>query len=119
MASGTAFAPLSLRTTAQGEGEPATVSDDEEHSAPAREAASSADDARVYFNHCTVNLSLTTAELDFGQASQADQSVRVTSRMITSQSYFRQMGALIRAECARYDATYETGSEGQQPEAEG
>lgn len=96
----------------------ATVSKEEEQSASAREDASSDDDARVYFNHCTVDLSLTTAKLDFGQASESDRSVRVTSRMITSPSYFRQMGALIRAECARYDAAYETDDGSRQPEAE-
>ena len=95
------------------------MSDEEEHRAAPCDDASPASGGRVYFNHCTVNLSLTTAELDFGQASEADQSVRVTSRMITSPSYFRQMGALIRQECARYDAAFDVAPEGQQPGGEG
>lgn len=97
----------------------AAVSKEEQHSASKREDASGEDDARVYFNHCSVDLSLTTAKLDFGQASESDRSVRVTNRMITSPSYFRQMGALIRAECSRYDATYDTDDGSRQPEAEG
>ncbi|WP_284124250.1 DUF3467 domain-containing protein [Parerythrobacter aestuarii] len=63
----------------------------------------------VYVNHCAVTLSLSTAELDFGQASEADQSVRVKSRLRTSPAYFRQLGDLIRAECRRYDETYGLG----------
>lgn len=86
------------------------MSDDEPQFAASGDQRSPHADERVYFNHCTVNLSLTTAELDFGQASAADQSVRVTSRMITSPSYFRQMGALIRAECDRYDADLSEGT---------
>jgi hypothetical protein len=93
----------------RGEGDQAAVSDDEPQFPESDNQRSPHADARVYFNHCTVNLSLTTAELDLGQASAADQSVRVTSRLITSPSYFRQMGALIRAECDRYDADLSEG----------
>ena len=94
------------------------MSERDDHRAPSGEVASSAGD-RVYFNHCAVDLSLTTAELDFGQVSEADRSVRVTSRMITSPSYFRHMGRLIRAECDRYDASYDAASVNPQPEQEG
>lgn len=83
------------------------MSDEEDQPERPGDDGSSRDDGRTYFNHCRVNLSLTTAKLDFGQASEADQSVRVTSRLITSPSYFRQMGALIRAECSRYDQAFE------------
>lgn len=61
---------------------------------------------RTYVNHCAVRLSLSTAELDFGQASETDQSVRVKSRLVTSPSYFRQLGDLIRDECQRYDRNH-------------
>lgn len=69
--------------------------------------------APVYVNHCAVNLSLSTASLDFGQASEADQSVRVRSRLITSPAYFRQLGQIIRDECRRYDADYGLDAKGE------
>lgn len=74
--------------------------------APARE--------RIYVNHCTVSMSLATAELDFGQVSEAGQQVLVQSRLVTSHSYFRQLGDLIRAECRRHDEAFNVrpGSEG-------
>ncbi|GAA4049594.1 DUF3467 domain-containing protein [Parerythrobacter jejuensis] len=62
----------------------------------------------VYVNHCAVDLSLSTAELQFGQASEEDQSVRIKSRLVTSPAYFRQLGDIIRAECRRYDNAYGT-----------
>jgi hypothetical protein len=87
-------------------GERKAVVDEDGCGGISEDGAVRAADGRTYFNHCSVNLSLTTAALDFGQASEADQSMRVTSRMITSPSYFRLMGAIIRAECDRYDAAY-------------
>lgn len=93
--------------------------DEDDHPAVPVDNGSPRADGRIYFNHCTVNLSLTTAELDFGQASEADQSVRVTSRLITSPSYFRQMGALIRAECSRYDQAYDAAPPKQRKSGEG
>lgn len=68
--------------------------------------------APVYVNHCAVDLSLSTASLDFGQASEADQSVRVRSRLVTSPAYFRQLGRIIRDECRRYDSDYGLGAHG-------
>lgn len=80
----------------EGDREDPTTGEDAAHALP----------DPVYVNHCAVSLSLSTAELDFGQASEADQSVRVKSRLRTSPAYFRQLGDLIRAECRRYDETY-------------
>lgn len=62
----------------------------------------------IYINHCSVMLTLTTARMDFGQASSADQSVNVKSRLVTSPSYFRQIGEIILTECDRYDQAIAT-----------
>jgi hypothetical protein len=82
------------------------VSKDEENTGQVGGDEPQGDDSRIYVNHCAVSLSLTTADVDFGQASTSDQSVRITSRLRTSPAYFRQIGQIIRAECERYDQDF-------------
>lgn len=92
------------------------MTDEQAQDGSIRDAASAAGDvgpAPVYVNHCAVGLSLSTASLDFGQASEADQSVRVRSRLVTSPAYFRQLGRIIRDECRRYDADYGLDAKGE------
>ena len=77
------------------------ISESESASSSARDDIAGED--TVYINHCSVSLSLTTAELNFGQASAADQSLHTKRRLVTSAAYFRHIGEIIRTECELYD----------------
>ena len=83
------------------------TSRDSQNGSPSARADASGDEP-IYVNHCSVSLSLTTAELNFGQASAADQSVNIKSRLVTSSAYFRQIGEIIRSECQRHDEALST-----------
>ena len=97
-------------------GETIRVSDQNHSDDPDKDDVRPDDPAgtRTYVNHCAVTLSLSTAQLDFGQASETDQSVRVKSRIVTSPTYFRQLGDMIRNECLRYDRVHGLDARGEE-----